>query len=155
AARLVDLEAAEVASQRRPTKFIVKSRGADRALDHDVERAGHARVERARGLPAAFDARQTQMADRESGQTGLGLAATPGRALVTDLSARAGGGTGVGRDAGGMIVRLDLDRERRVAFGLSHVAALGIGLERSRGEALDHGGVVLVRAQGQLRRLRL
>jgi len=157
-ARLVGglLEAAEVARQRRPAELIVEGRGTDRALGHDLERGGHARVQRAIRLPGPRQRGDAQVRDREAGEAGLGLAAATGGALVADLAAGAGGRAREGRDGGRVVVGLDLDAEGRIhRRAVAVLVAAGLGAEAGGRVAFDDRCVVLVRGERELRRLRV
>ena len=68
------------------------------------------------GLPKSFSHGRTASGRRrleteKPVSPALGLDATAGRALVADLAARAGGGAGVGRDGGRVVVGLDLHQD--------------------------------------------
>src|SRR5690606_20292095 len=112
---VLQLEAAEIAEQVRAPELVVERGAAQRAVEHDLQCRRHARVERARRFPWLRQGRDPQVRDAEAGQSRLGAAAAPGRALVADLAARARAGTGERRDRGRVVVGLDLDAER--AFG--------------------------------------
>jgi hypothetical protein len=87
------LEGAEVAAQVRPPELVVVGRGADRRLEHDVERRGDALgLADALALPGLERTRDAQVRHRVADEAGLRLGAAPGCALVADLAARAGGG---------------------------------------------------------------
>ncbi len=153
-AGLGQLEAAEVAQQIGPAELVVEGGTAQRAIGHDLQRRGHARVERARRFPGLRQRRDAQVRDRKPGQAGLGLAATAGGALVADLAAGAGGGTRERRDRGGVVVGLDLDLEGRRQRRLGAVLAAGrVGAVAGGHVPCDHRGVVAVGAQGVLRGL--
>ncbi len=149
------LERAEVAAERGPAEFVVERRGADRSVAHDLERAREARRQRTILFPRPRKARNAQVRNREAGEAGLRLAAAAGRAFVADLAAGAGRCAGKRRDRGRMVVRLDLDRERRV-FAVRRVAiAIRLGEETLRAVAFDDRRVVLVCRQRVRRRLRV
>src|SRR5690606_38519251 len=100
--------------------------------------------------------RDPQVRDAEAGQSRLGAAAAPGRALVADLAARARAGTGERRDRGRVVVGLDLDAERAFGHRLAAVlAAVRIRPEAPGRIALDHRGVVAVGRERVLRRARV
>ena len=105
------LEGAEVAADRGPAELVVERGGADRPLEHDLERRGDARGPAECALPRPLEAGNAQVRDREPGEPGLGLCAAAGRALVADLAARAGRRARKRRDRGRMVVRLDLDQD--------------------------------------------
>ena len=151
----IDLERTEIPAQRRPAEFVVERRRADRPVEHDVQRAGHARIQRPRAFPWLRQGRDAQMRNRESGQTGLGFAAAAGRAFVADLAARTGRSASERRDRGRMVMGFDLDAERRRQRGFAAIAPVGIGAEAARGAALDHRRIVAVGAERELRRLRV
>src|SRR3546814_12190484 len=78
---LLELERTEVAGQVRPPELVVERCRAQRAVEHDFQRRGHARVQRARVFPGLRQRRDAQVRDGETAQPGLGLAAAAGRAL--------------------------------------------------------------------------
>jgi hypothetical protein len=93
------LEDAEVAAQVGPAELVVEGGAAQRALGHDLQRAGDVRRacrwgSRSQGSSRA---RQVQVADRKAGQAGLGPRAAAGGAFVADLAAGAGGRAREGR----------------------------------------------------------
>ena len=122
------LERAEVAEDRGPTELVVERGAAERAFGHDVERGRDAR-RRANPLgvlPRLERAGDAQVGDRETDETGLGLAAAPGRAFVANLAARAGRGAGERRNRRRVVVRLDLAEDvRRLVVRAVH--AVGVG----------------------------
>ena len=156
AGAFAEFERTEVTDQVRATEFVVERGRADRAVEHDLQRRCHARVERARPLPRLRQRRDAQVGDAETAETSLGLAAAAGRALVADLAAVAGARAGERRDRGRVVVGLDLDAERGRLQRLGGVGlAARLRAETPRRVALDHGGVVAVRRQGVLGRLRV
>src|SRR6266850_8302297 len=79
-------EAAEVAAEVRPAELVVERGGADRRLEHDVERRGDAAGLARRGaFPGLLVAGDAQVGDRVADEARLGLRAAAGRALVADL----------------------------------------------------------------------
>ena len=149
-------ETAEIAGQVGTAKFVVEGGAAERAVHHDLEGGGHARIELARLLPRLRQRRDAQVRHRKTGEADLGLAAPSGRALVADLATGAGAGARERGDRRRMIVRFDLDAERAVAQRLVMVfAGAGIGAETPAREAFDDRRVVLVGAERELRRLRM
>lgn len=127
---------AEVAQQIGPAELVVECGAAQRALGHDLQRAGNVL-----GL-AVVALFRPELRHRETGQAGLGLGAAAGGAFVADLAARAGRGARERRNGGRMVVRLDL--HQHMAQRAIFLIALRI---RSRNEALDrralhHRGVV-------------
>src|SRR5258708_5154568 len=102
-------EAAEVAAQVRPAELVIERGGADRSLEHDLERGGDALGLARRGaFPLLLVSRDTQVGYRVADQPRLRLRAPPGRPLVADLAARAGRCPRKRRDRGRVIMRLDL-----------------------------------------------
>ena len=89
-------EGAEISIQRRAPEFVVKSRGANRTIEHDVECAGEARIQGALFFPRRRQAWNAQMGHAEAGESRLGFGAAPGCTLIADLTTCAGGGAGVG-----------------------------------------------------------
>src|SRR5207237_317392 len=141
------LEGAEVAAHRGAAELVVERGGADRALEHDLQRGGDARRRAEFLLPGALVAGDAQVRHREAGEPGLGFGAATGGALVADLPARAGGGAGEGRDGGGMIVRLHL-HENVDRLGAGAVdTAVRVGEIARPGGAGDDRGVVAVGGQ--------
>ena len=150
------LEAAEIARQRRAAEFVVERGGTDRAVGHDFQRRGHARVERALVFPGLGQRRDAQVRDRKTGEAGLGLAAAAGGTLVADLAAGAGGGARERRDGRGVVVGFDLDREGRIhRRAVAVFAGAGFGAETRARVALHHGGVVAVGGERELRAARV
>src|SRR3546814_18545037 len=94
--------------------------------------------------------RKSQVGNREAVETRLRLATETGRGLVADFAAGTGGGTRMRRDAGRMIVRLDLHQDMH---GLVVRAPDVIAFRKPahRGVTFDHRRVVLVRRQHALR----
>ncbi|KAF1033478.1 MAG: hypothetical protein GAK34_03561 [Delftia tsuruhatensis] len=134
---------AEIAGQVGTAELVVEGRATERALDHDLQRAGDVL-----GL-AHFAA--PQLGDREARQAGLGLGAAARGALVADLAARASRCAGEGGDGRGVVVRLHLHED--VVDGLLLLVAGRLDLVQGRleggDEALDlmafhDGGVVRV-----------
>jgi hypothetical protein len=98
------LEDAEVAAQVGPAELVVEGRAAERALGHDLQRAGDVRRLADRvALPGLIGARQVQVAHRKAGQARLGPRAAAGGAFVADLAAGAGGRPGKGLIAVGWL----------------------------------------------------
>src|SRR5581483_1534002 len=95
-ARDVLFECAEIPADCRPPKLVVERGSTDRPFDHDVQGGGDPLRLAELLLPGAFVTRDTQVGNRESGETGLGLGAPAGGALIPDLSARPGRGAGKG-----------------------------------------------------------
>ena len=93
----------EVTRQIRPAKFVVESGAAQRAIRHDLQRAGNML-----GFAIVLAFGRKQSGHREPRQTRLGFGAAPGRAFVPDLAARTGGRTGKWGNGGRVVVRLDL-----------------------------------------------
>src|SRR5205823_12667369 len=113
-AAVLVLEGAEVAAEIGTAELVVEGGGADRRLEHDVERGGDVRGLAARGpFPRMLVARDAQIRSRIAHEPGLGLPATAGRAFVADPAARAGRRSGKRRDRGRIVVRLDLPHRMR------------------------------------------
>src|SRR3989442_4116659 len=91
----VRFKGAEVAAEIGPAELVVERGGADRSLEHDVERRGDAAGPAGRGaLPGLLVARNAQIGNRVADEAGLRLRAAASRALVADLAAGAGRGAG-------------------------------------------------------------
>ena len=71
--------------------------------------------------------------------------APTGRAFVTNLTARAGSGAGVGRDRGRVVVGLDLHQDVDQLVRVAVLPGGWIGHEARALVAFDDRGVVLVR----------
>jgi len=149
------LEDAEVAGQVRTAELVVERRAPQRALGHDLQRAGDV-LGLADGivLPRLVRAGQVQVGDMEARQAGLGLGAAAGRALVADLAAGAGGGARERRDGGRVVVRLDLHQHMRGLGARAVLRRVGVALRQPALDraALHHRGVVAVGDDGALRR---
>jgi hypothetical protein len=104
-------EGTEITAGGRPAELIVERRGAQGRGDHDVERRGNPFRLAEIHLPRLQHARNAQIRYRKSRQAGLGFGAQAGRALIANLAAGPGGGSGKGRNGRGMIVRLDLHQD--------------------------------------------
>ncbi len=141
------LEGTEVAGQRRTAELVVERGAAQRALDHDVQRGDDALGLAVGHFPGLFETGDLQVGHGEAGQAGLRLGAAAGGALVADLAAGTGGGTGERRDGGRVVVGLHLhqDLHRLAAGGV--FAGLRIGEETPGDMADDDRGVVLVCGQ--------
>ena len=127
---------AEVAQQVGTAEFVVERGTAQRALGHDLQRAGDVL-----GL-AVVAVFRPQLRHGEAGQAGLRLGAAAGGAFVADLAASAGGCTGERRNGGRVVVRLDLHQHMAEgAIFLIALRAVG-GNEALDGRAFHHRGVV-------------
>ena len=140
----LELERAEVAGDVGPAELVVEGGAAQRALDHDVERARDARRLAVVALPRLHGARQAQVRDREAAEPRLGLGAAARGALVADLAARAGRRARERRDRRRVIVRLDLHQDVDRLRVRAVDARRRVGEEAPAHAALDDGGVVLV-----------
>src|SRR3546814_7027508 len=69
---LLELERTEVAGQVRPPELVVERCRAQRAVEHDFQRRGHARVQRARVFPGLRQRRDAQVRDGEPAQRSEG-----------------------------------------------------------------------------------
>ena len=145
----------EVSQQVGPTEFVVEGRATQRALGHDLQRAGNV----LRLALQAVGHAAPELGDGKSGEAGLGLGAASGSALVADLTARAGGRTGVRRDGGRMVVGFHLHQDvlrGRLLFVSCHLASAahaggGRGHKTLHHRALHHRGVVRIGHQHVLR----
>ena len=140
------LVGAEVAVQHRAAEFVAVRGGTDRAVEHDLQGAGDARRLAEILLPGLHKTGNPQVRHREPGQAGLRATTSASRGLVADFTAGAGGGTRCRRDAGRMVVGLDLHQD---VHRLAVLAPLAVGFreEAHRLMALDYRSVVLVRGQ--------
>ena len=135
---------AEDAENIGSAELVAKGRPADRSLGHDFERCGQACGEFGVVLfPGLREVGQAQMRGKKGAQSGLRPAAGAGRPLVADLAAYTGGGTGVGRDGGRVVMGFDLDQYvgLLVAIGVA-VVLVELWTEDWCGETLNDAGVV-------------
>ncbi len=105
------LERAEIAGEIGAPEFVVERRRADRPFEHDRQCRGDAVGLAVVGFPCLRECGNAQMRNGESDEAGLRLAADARCALIADLAAGAGGGTGKWRDGGRVVVRLDLHQD--------------------------------------------
>ena len=138
------LVGAEVAAEVGAAEFVVVSGGAERALDHDVERRGDVRGTRWCAFPGLRRLREVEVGDGEAAETGLGFCTAAGGAFVTDLAACAGGCAGPGRDRGGMVVGLHLHDDVDLFVVSGEDVGLGVREEARRRATADDRGVVAV-----------
>ena len=148
------LEGAEVAGQVGAAELVVEGGPSDRSLEHDLQRRGHPVRLPEVLLPGLHGAGDLQVRDGESGDSGLGLRAPSGGALVANLTPGAGRGTGKGRDGGRVVVGLDLhqDVDRLPVLGVD--AGLGIGEESPPRRSGHDRCIVVVGREHAVRRLR-
>ena len=146
-----NLERAEVAGEVRTPELVVERGGADRSLEHDLERRGDpvglARVV----LPGLDEPRDAQVRHAEPAQAGLRLRAAPGGAFVAELAPGSGCRARERRDRRRVVVRLDLRQVVGQLF-VRAVPAVGVGEEAAREAPLEHRRVVGV---GEDRALRI
>ena len=95
---------AEIAQQVGPAKFVVERGAAQRALRHDLQRAGNVLGCTARLVAGAVP----QFGHAETGEARLGRRTPAGGAFVADFAAGAGGRAGERRDGSGVVVRFHL-----------------------------------------------
>src|SRR5579862_4228119 len=95
-------------------------------------------------LPGPLIAGDTQMGNRETGEAGLRLRAASRRALIADLTARAGCRTREGRDRSRMVVRLHLHENVDGLFAAAIDMGVWIGEVTCADTSLDDGGIVAV-----------
>src|SRR5207237_3936828 len=100
------LEGTEIAAEVRAAELVVVRGGADRRLEHDLERGCDVRGLALRlRLPRMLVPGNAQMGSRVADEPRLRLRAPAGRALVADLTACAGRRARKGRDRRRVIVR--------------------------------------------------
>ena len=143
---------AEIAAQVRAAEFVVEGGGADRALEHDVERRDDAPGLAEVFFPGLLGAGDAQVGDREAAQARLRLGALAGGALVADLAAGAGGRARVGRDRGRVVVGLHLHQDVDVFLVHPVNGIARLREETQTGMPAHHRGVVLVGRQHIVRR---
>ena len=146
------LESPEITAQVRAPEFVVVVGAADRRLNHDLQRRGDARGPSFSAFPRLHKPRNTQVGHAEAGQPGLRTPAAPGRRLVADFAAGAGGGAGERRDGGRVVVGLDLYQDGLRLLNAAVTPRFGIHNEAARRGACDDGGVVFIRRQHAVRR---
>ena len=145
---------AKVAAEIGPAELVVERGAAERALGHDLQRAGDVLgLAGAVLLPRLLQTGQVQVAHAEAGEAGLRARAAAHRAFVADLAAGAGARAGERRDRGRVVVRLHLHQHVR-GFG-ARLVHRRVG-EAARRPALDgaaahHRGVVAVGRDRALR----
>ena len=112
----------KIAEQVGPAEFVVEGRATQRALQHDLQRAGNM------GRTAVgVRLRRPQPRHREAGEPRLGLGAPARGALVPDLATRASGGTGKRRNRSRVVMGFDLHQHMlQCAAFLIAVSARGI-----------------------------
>ena len=140
-------EGAEVARQVGPAELVVEGCAAERAFDHDVQRAGDVgRLARAAALPGFVRARQAQVAGGKARQPRLGPGATARGPFIADLATRPGGRTGKGRDGRGVVVGLHLHQHmgRDLARRVRRSGLARSGQPLVDWAAMHHRGVVAV-----------
>ena len=142
---------AEIAGQIGTAKFVVERRTAQRAVDHDLERAGNV-LRLAAGLIAPA---VPQSGYGKPRQARLGAAAPARGAFVTDFTACTRSRAGKGGDGRGMVVRFDLHQHMLLCFfrQIGHAVAGVLARHKPLHHApLHDGGVVAVGHHGVLRR---
>ena len=88
------LKATKIAGQIRASELIVERGGANRALNHDLQRRDDAVGAPVVQLPGAGLTGDFQMGHRKSNQSRLGTGAAPHGPLIADFTARTGAGSG-------------------------------------------------------------
>ena len=137
------LESAEIPGQVGTAEFIVESRAAQRALDHDLQRRCNPVGLAVGTLPGLRGIRQIEVGDGKPGQTRLGTRSAASRALIANLAARAGGGPRKRRNRSRVVMRLHFgDQMSQLAViappsGLVRVKAVDL-------RPLDHRRVVRI-----------
>ncbi len=92
-------------------EFVVERRGADRTIDHDIERRGDAARFAIVLFPGLFEPGNSQVRHRETTQPRLGLRADAGCTLVANFSTGTRRRTRKRRYRGRVIVRLDFHQD--------------------------------------------
>ncbi len=137
----------EKAGQRRAAELVVEARGAQRAGEHDLQRAGQLRRPCRPAFPFAAAARQVQVGDGEAGQPRLGTRAPAGGRLVADLAARTGRRAGPRRNRRRVVVCLHLHQDVELAWLAPVHAVLSVRHEALARGAAHHRGIVVVGRQ--------
>ena len=99
----VDLEGAEVSAEGGASELVVERGGAERTVDHDLQRGGDMPRPAVPVLPGLHEVRDAQVRDREPGDARLAPAAAARGRLVADLAAHAGRGAREGEIAVGWL----------------------------------------------------
>jgi len=142
---------AEVTGGAWAAELVVELGAADGGLEHDVLAAGDVRrLSDVLQLPWAFEALDVQVGDGEARQSSLWLGSTSDGSLVTDLAARARGGSGEGRYRSRVVVRLDLAEDVYRLFGAVPLARQVVGCPEARLLAVQDSSIVAVRADNVL-----
>ena len=150
------LEGAEVAADGRPAELVVERGGADRAVDHDLQR-GHdpARLADVFALPGLHQAGHAQMRDAEPDQSGLRPRPAPDGALVANLATRSRRRARIRSDGGRMVVGLDLHQDVRGLIMCREPFGAGFGKEAAHAGTAKHRRVVGIRAENVVGRRRI
>ena len=144
AGRCLLLEGAEVTAERRPAELVVEGGRAHRAFGHDVQRRDDAIGTPVTLLPRALVSGNTQIRHRETGQARFASGAAAGGGLVPDFSTGTGGGSGVGRDRGGVVVGFHLHQNFDLRLGADIAAGDRMRMKPASRVAANDGGIVLV-----------
>ncbi|KAJ0163110.1 hypothetical protein CTA2_3501 [Colletotrichum tanaceti] len=146
----VGQQGAETTEQAGSSELVVEAGAADGGLQHDVETAGEmgglAQVDLPRGLLIG----NQQVRHPETAETGFGGRTATDGTLVANLTSCTGGGTGEGGDGGGVIVRLDLDKDVDDLLGKLPATSGVVRGPEAGGLSLEHGGIVTVGGDGEV-----
>ncbi len=104
----VFFKGAEVAANIRATKFVVKRRTTEWAVNHDIQRSHNAAWLTIIHFPRLFKAGDLQVGYSETIQTHFGFGAAAYRTFIANLTAGASTGARERRNRRGVIVSLHL-----------------------------------------------
>ncbi len=140
-------ETAKVTRYGGTAEFVVEGRAAQRPFEHDLQCRGNAPGLAMIDLPGLHEIRHAKIRHAEPDQPGFGARSASNRTLIADLATGTGRGTRIGRDRGGMIMRLDLDHDVHRLALKAEAPGLGIGKEAARDVAADHRRIVGIGTQ--------
>ena len=143
---------AEVAVQRRTTKFVVKRRAAQRAFGHDVQGGDDAIRFPEIFFPRLFEARDAQVGNREAHQTRFRLRAAAGGAFIADLAAGAGCRARPWGDGRRVVMGFHLHQNVRRLLMEVVAPGLVVGKIAPHFRPFHHRGVVFIGRQDVVRR---
>ena len=150
--RAVDpgLESAEITVEVRAAELVVEGGGADRAVQHDLQRGRNPRGLAFGDLPRLLEPGDAKVRHGKSAKARLGFGAASRGAFVANLAAGAGSRPRIRRYRRGVIVRLALhQRMRELIF--EPVSATFTRRKARDAAAFHHRGIVRVRHNGALR----
>ena len=143
---------AEVAVQRRTTKFVVKRRAAQRAFGHDVQGGDNTIRFTEIFFPRLFEARDTQVGNREAHQARFRLRAAAGGAFIADFAAGAGCRARPWRDGRRVVMGFHLHQNVRRLLMEVVAPGLMVGEIAPDFRPFHHRGIIFIGRQHVVRR---